>query len=78
MILTTKNVRVNGYPPLDVVLAHFDAIPVLITALRAAALQEALDAWDLARNVPRTQSVLQPMSAAAENFLNHVDDVVKA
>lgn len=73
MSLTTRNVRVNGYPPLDVVLAHFDAIPILINALRLASLQDVLEAWDLARNAPRSQSVLQPISKASENILNADD-----
>lgn len=65
-MLTTKDIRINGYPPLDVILAHFDALPILIQG----ADPQALYKWDVARNVERGAVSIRPVSKRAEDLLN--------
>lgn len=72
MAITTKDVRVNGYPPLDVILAHFDALPLLVQAITRVAPSE-LNAWDLARNFERKPVLLHAVSKYAEEVLNPVE-----
>jgi hypothetical protein len=75
MPLTTKDIRVNGYPPLDVVLAYFDAIPVLLEACKQHS-PNTLDDWLAHLNVePIATRVLHPVTPKAEQVLNPAIEV---
>lgn len=68
-VLTTKDIRVNGYPSLHVVLAHFDALPVLIEALKRVE-PDALLEWDRLRQLDREPIRIVPISHDGEQILN--------
>lgn len=68
-VLTTKDIRVNGYPSLHIVLAHFDAMPVLIEALKRVE-PAALAEWDRLRQLDREPIRLVPISHDGELVLN--------
>jgi hypothetical protein len=42
--------RINGYPDMRVVIAHYDSIPILIEAVRQHCPPQVLADWDAARN----------------------------
>lgn len=74
MTITTKDVRVNGYPPLDIILAHFDALPVLLETLRRFdPTPEAMADWEAAKNILRPPVLLHAVSRRAEEILNPVE-----
>lgn len=74
MKLTTQDIRINGYPPLDTILAHFDAMPVLVASLRALD-PVAFALWDIARQAPRPAYHLLPVSRRAEKAFD-LDEVL--
>jgi hypothetical protein len=78
MALTTKDLRVNGYPPLDVIMAHYDAIPVLVDALRRMGALDVLEQWERTRNVDngarRVDALTQRGSLAIEYALEFMQD----
>lgn len=71
-MLTTKDVRINGYPPIDEILAYFDALPVLLDALRRST-PEIQALWEAAIGVRRAPIALRPVSPKAEKVLNPVE-----
>jgi len=68
--ITTKDVRVNGYPPLDVVLAYFDALPALLRRLKQLAPGESFTEWEELRAAPRRPLRIEPISRHADKLLN--------
>lgn len=69
-MLTTRDIRVNGYPPLDEVLAHFDAIPVLIEACKLHS-PETLEQWaGMLRESCIIARELQAVTKKAEKLLD--------
>lgn len=67
MPLTTKDVRVNGYPPLDEILAYFDAIPALLEACREHCPQ-VVEQWLGHVQVAMVDRVVQPVTKKAERL----------
>lgn len=45
--MKVSDIKIEGYPDLNVILAHFNAIPVLISHLRDR--PSALHEWDMLR-----------------------------
>jgi hypothetical protein len=41
--------RINGYPDMRVIIAHYDSIPILIEAVRQHCPPQILATWDAAR-----------------------------
>lgn len=69
MPLMTKDVRVQGYPPLDLILSHFDSLPVLIQAVKQHC-PEVLAEWDKLRNLGRPPTDLVPATRSGELALH--------
>lgn len=66
--LTTQDVRVNGYPPLDVVLAFYDSVPALVRLVRQYAPDD-LTVIEQARNSGRMPAAIEPVSSRAAALL---------
>lgn len=75
--LTTKDIRVNGYPPLDEILLLFDALPLLVQACKkhspqvvkevAARIKQPTVARNIQPITPRAVRVLEPRSELARH-----------
>lgn len=73
MALTTKDLRINGYPSLDIIMAHFEALPLLVEAVRRTD-PEVLALWDTARGMLRPPRTLVPVTRAGERCFDLMEE----
>lgn len=67
-MLKTNDVRIQGYPPIEIILSHYAAIPILLRAVKEHC-PEVLVAWDEARTTLQKPCALVPATRTGEATL---------
>lgn len=50
MVEKITSIKVEGHPDLDTIIAHYDALPILINFIKRRGGNVILDAWNIQKN----------------------------